>query len=67
MLMKERQPQPPAALSLREQRSIEGWENLRCLGKRFERAEQVEVINARLAERQQARDDDVDDLPCSQL
>ncbi len=62
--MKERQPPPPAALSLREQRSIEGWENLRCLGKRFELVDQVEVINARLEERQQIRDvDDIDERP----
>ncbi len=64
--MKERQPQPPSptALSLWEQRSIEGWENLRCLGKRFELVDQVEVINARLEERQQIRDDDdIDERP----
>ncbi len=64
--MKERQPQPqsPTALSLWEQRSIEGWENLRCLGKRFELVDQVEVINARLEERQQIRDDDdIDERP----
>ncbi len=62
--MKERQPQSPTALSLWEQRSIEGWENLRCLGKRFELVDQVEVINARLEERQQIRDDDdIDERP----
>ncbi|MDQ3549216.1 MAG: hypothetical protein M3439_10415 [Chloroflexota bacterium] len=51
-------------MSLWEQRSIEGWENLRCLGKRFELVDQVEVINARLEERQQIRDDDdIDERP----
>ncbi len=62
--MKERQPPVSPTLRLSEQRSIEGWENLRCLGKRFERSEQVEVINARLEEGWQIRgDDDGDDLP----
>jgi len=61
--MKECQRPEPSTLRLSEQRSIEGWENLRCLGKRFERSEQVDVINTRLEERQQIWDEEVDDLP----
>ncbi len=54
--MKEGQPPPPPPrpLTLWEQRSLEAWENLRCLGKRFTRAEQIEVIDTRLVEIQQA-------------
>lgn len=60
--MKERQPpSSPPALKRWEQRSIEGWENVRCLGRRFERSEQVEVVSAWLDDRQQARMDDTDD------
>jgi hypothetical protein len=62
-MRKEGQPPSPPALRLWEQRSIEGWENVCCLDKRFERSEQVAVINIWLEDRQQARNDDVDDLP----
>lgn len=63
--MKEGQPQPQPQMAprLSEQRSIEGWENLRCLGRRFDRAEQVAVINARLEEIHQDHDNDDDVLP----
>jgi len=54
-MRKEGQPPSPPALRL--------WENVCCLGKRFERSEQVAVINIWLEDRQQARNDDVDDLP----
>lgn len=61
--MKERQPPSQRPLRLSEQRVIDGWENGLCLGKRFERAEQVEEINAWLEERRPAWDVDANDLP----
>lgn len=61
--MKERQSQRQPIPRLSEQRSIDGWENLRSLGKRFGRAEQVEVINERLEEQQRVWSDEADGLP----
>lgn len=44
-----------------EHRSIEAWENLRCLGKRFERTVHVEVIDALGEEIQWAHENCTDD------
>jgi len=63
MMRKEGQPPSPPGPKLWEQRALEGWENVRCLGKRFERCEQVVVINRWLEDRHRRRDDEVDDLP----
>ncbi len=57
--MNERQPQPIPRLW--EQRSLEAWENLRCLGKQFTLEEQVEVINARLVELTSAQFEQTDE------